>query len=335
MDYRRLFANDAVRREFLDRFEELVLQAGLRGGGFERLDGRLTVDRAAEAVERMTTGAWVPDGTPLEAIVRRFTRPVHLVQQSTFALDPDDFSHSSEVGHRLTVARPLLERVVPSVGRIDVRNHELDWIGTGWMVRPRIVVTNRHVAEEFARAEAGLFVFRRAVDGRTVQALIDWCHEYRQPEESHFHIESVLWIEPETSVDLALLRISAEGRAGEAPPPIIELMTPEELGRAGVGAWVAVIGYPEFDIRNDTADQQRIFGGVYGVKRLAPGQVTALASDGLLHHDATTLGGNSGSVVIDLDTGKAAALHFGGFPGERNLAVQAPIVEQILRERVG
>jgi endonuclease G len=51
-----------------------------------------------------------------------------------------------------------------------------------------------------------------------------------------------------------------------------------------------------------------------------------------LDHDATTLGGNSGSVVIDLTSGKAAALHFGGIEGERNQAVQAPRVQQILAE---
>ena len=34
----------------------------------------------------------------------------------------------------------------------------------------------------------------------------------------------------------------------------------------------------------------------------------------------------TGSVVMDMATGQAVALHFGGFEGDRNMAVQAPVV---------
>lgn len=89
-----------------------------------------------------------------------------------------------------------------------------------------------------------------------------------------------------------------------------------------VGSWLTVVGYPAHDSRNDAADQQRIFDGVYNVKRLAPGQVLAVVQQELLHHDATTLGGNSGSMVVDLASGKAVGIHFGGLEGPRNYAVQ-------------
>lgn len=159
-------------------------------------------------------------------------------------------------------------------------------------------------------------------------------HEFldRFEELARFRVEQVVWIEPETSFDVALLRIAAQGEDGEAPPPSIDLMNEEELRLAGGGAWVAVIGYPAQDSRNDSQDQQRIFDGIYDVKRLALGQLTAITPDGLAQHDATTLGGNSGSVLLDLNTGKAAALHFGGIEGEHNLAVQAPAVSRIVCE---
>ena len=51
-----------------------------------------------------------------------------------------------------------------------------------------------------------------------------------------------------------------------------------------------------------------------------------------LNHDATTLGGNSGSVVMDLATGQAVGLHFGGYEGDRNMAVQAPVVADRLAD---
>lgn len=71
------------------------------------------------------------------------------------------------------------------------------------------------------------------------------------------------------------------------------------------------------------------------MKRLQPGLITAKRSDGIVTHDATTLGGNSGSTVIDLASGKAVALHFGGLEGETNNAVAAPVVARLLKEKVG
>ena len=47
-------------------------------------------------------------------------------------------------------------------------------------------------------------------------------------------------------------------------------------------------------------------------------------------HDATTLGGNSGSVMVDLASGEAIGLQFGGIEGERDSAVQAARVRELV-----
>ncbi|WP_416965860.1 trypsin-like serine peptidase [Streptomyces sp. Agncl-13] len=331
MDYRQLFSDDEVRQEFLDRFDEIA--AGATGlGGFESVDAGLTVDRAAKAVERMSEGLWVPDDSGLEAIVERFTRPVHLVQKSTFRLPPDGRATSANLTARVERARRPLERAIPSVGRIDLRNHaNLTWAGTGWMVGPRLVVTNRHVAETFAReARAGAgsgFAFKQSWTGKVVRPTLDWYHEHQQPEESRFRVTEVVWIEPDHRYDVALLRIDATGEDGENPPPPIALDT----SGARVSGWIAVIGYPGQDSHADLADQQRIFDGVYRCKRLAAGRLTAVQGQDVVHHDATTLNGNSGSAVIDLDSGKAVALHFGGAAERSNVAVHAAAVARIVR----
>jgi hypothetical protein len=343
MDSRQVFRDAGVRQEFLERLGELTAAAPVarvpvagpaaRGGGLEAFDPVPDVDpdAAAEVVHGMAEGVYEQGARPgLEAIIERFTRPVYLVQQSTFTVPPDTFPNSEEIQSRLNTAKSLLSARIPSVGRIDLRNHRLDWVGTGWMVAEDVVVTNRHVANEFGTAGDGGFVFRQSFGRPPVRASIDWRHEHQQPEESLFKVEEILWIEPDRSVDVALLRVSRSGDAGEALPGPLELMTREALDAAGVGAWVAVVGYPAFDTRNDVADQQRIFDGIFNAKRLAPGQVTAVEGTDVLHHDATTLGGNSGSVVVDLASGKAMALHFGGIQGERNEAVQAPRLQQVL-----
>jgi hypothetical protein len=335
MDFAQVFSDSAVKAEFLERFDQLAAQAPAQPGGFESLEGGPPLPDPAEAVDRITEGRFVPGSEPgLEAIIERFTRPVHLVQQSTFTVPRDHFPNSEEIRAKLEAARGGLEQAIPSAGRIDLRNGRLAWAGTGWMVAPDVVVTNRHVAEEFAMRDDGRFVFKANFGAPAVSAEIDWRHEHGQSDASIFRVREVIWIEPPGSVDVALIRITKEGVAGEPEPPIIKLMTRQELDDAGVGSWVGVIGYPAQDSRHALADQQRIFDGIYNVKRLAPGQVTAIVAQDLLHHDATTLEGNSGSVIVDFTTGKAMGLHFGGSRGDRNYAVQAPRVQDIIAEHV-
>ncbi|MFG3141698.1 trypsin-like serine peptidase [Streptomyces sp. NPDC048211] len=329
-----MFSENEVRQEFLDRFDEIAAGATALGG-VESIDGGLTVDRAAAAAQRMAEGLWVPDGSGLEAIIERFTRPVHLVQRSTFTLPPDGRATSKHVTAQVERARRPLERAIPSVGRIELRNHAMTWAGTGWMVGPRLAVTNRHVAELFAlESKAGpgtAFALRRSWTGKSIRPSLDWYQEYQRPEESRFRVTEVLWIEPDGSHDVALLRVDPRGEDGEALPPPLGLDT----SGARAGRWVAVIGYPGRDSRADDSDRERIFDGVYDCKRLAAGRLTAVEGQRVVHHDATTLGGNSGSAVVDLDSGKAVALHFGGTAGLSNVAVHAAALAEIIRTHGG
>jgi len=67
---------------------------------------------------------------------------------------------------------------------------------------------------------------------------------------------------------------------------------------------VAAIGYPAYDSRIPEPQlMERIYGKIYNKKRLAPGGVTRLDQT-RVWHNCTTLGGNSGSVVLDLDKGR-------------------------------
>ncbi|MHC2390796.1 DNA/RNA endonuclease G (NUC1) [Bradyrhizobium liaoningense] len=74
---------------------------------------------------------------------------------------------------------------------------------------------------------------------------------------------------------------------------------------------------------------ENIFGKIYNKKRLAPGAVTDIEPTRILHN-CTTLGGNSGSAVIDLDSGEALGLHFSGSFLATNYAVRADVVKRLL-----
>ena len=50
----------------------------------------------------MAEGSHVPGTAPgLEAIIERFTRPVYLVQDSTFVVPPDTFPNSDVIADQL------------------------------------------------------------------------------------------------------------------------------------------------------------------------------------------------------------------------------------------
>jgi endonuclease G len=341
MDYREVFSDDELRDEFLDRFDHIKAKAAERGiradGGLESLDSieaiddRLSKDAAVDVVDRMREGTYAHTDPVLEAIIERFTRPVYLVQDAKFDR-PQDFEDSEQIAERLDTARPVVEPTIPSVGRIDLRNAFKPWAGTGWMVRPGIVATNRHVAQEFAERVNGQFDFKQHFPAPPVVATLDWHHEFDRFTEARFRVREVIWMEPKNSVDVALLRIAERGENDEEQPPPLPLLTEPDMRQ---GMWVSVIGYPARSPFNDPADQQRIFDGKFDVKRLAPGKVTSLNADhALLDHDATTLGGNSGSAVVDLISGKVAAIHFGGIQGQSNHAVQAPRLAAIVSAHV-
>jgi endonuclease G len=239
----------------------------------------------------------------IEAIVLRTERPAVLIQNNSYQTPPDPWGH---FGRR--DIRQQLQGVIPSVAMIQMPGHPRGpHGGTGFVVGPDLVMTNRHVAEQFA---SGLGRRCRMNGGQRVRC--EFRQEHANPRTDPVLVDRVLMIHPHW--DMALLR--APGVASTHEPLKLSTENPEQL----LGRDIAVIGYPAFDPRNDGTLQHQIFGGVYDVKRLQPGKLRARALQTdfyrnrvhVLTHDSSTLGGNSGSAVIDVKTGHVVGLHFAG-----------------------
>jgi endonuclease G len=179
-----------------------------------------------------------------------------------------------------------------------------------------LIATNRHVAQLFSQGR-GLTIRYRAGD-----AAIDFKRQIDAPDDdrtAYLSVRAVEMIHPYW--DMALLRVD------DLPTDRmlrLSVKSPEEL----VDHNVVVIGYPARDERNDVALQDRIFNRTYNVKRLQPGVIRARAkiqsfenTVNALTHDASTLGGNSGSAVIEVESGEVVALHFAGEYLKANYAV--------------
>jgi S1-C subfamily serine protease len=213
--------------------------------------------------------------------------------------------------------KTTLRKAIRSVGRVEVVGYPgLPYGGTGFVVGDGLLMTNRHVAELFTNGLGeNELTF---ISGR--RSLIDFARDPEGDEAHQLRVRSIKMIHPYW--DMALLQV--DGLSDEHSPLSLLLYPADEFKAKDV----AVVGYPAFDPRNPSDVQQRVFGGIYNVKRLLPGKGgdrRTINSFGnlvsALVHDASTLGGNSGSAVIDPISGSIVGLHFAGVYLDANFAV--------------
>jgi len=308
--------------ERLRRFNRLVR---------ERDPGLGEVMRAREEAERkpgdvILEAKGPTDEMALESIILRTQRPVLAIRNNDTVVEFENADDAATWKDRLTAAQPLLTRAIPAVGRIELTGSRVDWIGTGWLIRESVLVTNRHVAEAFAMRKGQGFSFTIGTSGQCVDAAVDFLQELGHDDKLVFKLLRPLWIQPAPGPDVAFFEVDLASSSSSLAAPIPLATEVRPTVRA------AVIGYPAYDSRiPDIELMSRIYGDKYNKKRLAPGAVTAV-QDKLILHDCTTLGGNSGSAVIDLDSGAALGLHFSGTFLTTNYAVRADVVSKLFAD---
>ena len=299
---------DGLRAEFQ---EKISSAAGpeLKGITERRASGRL---EAMPASGLMNTEAII--------IVNEFERPALLVRNNTF-----EEPQAALWKQLLDPNRTKLDKAIRSVGRVNLQNHPTyPWVGTAWMVSEDIAITNRHVGMEFARKKGRAYEFIKGVGSVTVSASINFREEYGLGPGRQILVEKVLYIADtaERFADVSLLKL----KKGTLPDPI-ELYDQKPV----LHQKIVVIGYPANDPRNPAPAVTRIFGNIFEVKRFSPGEVSGGVSGFTFTHDSSTLGGNSGSAVIDVDSGKAVGLHFAGSFRQANYAVASSELKRLLK----
>jgi hypothetical protein len=235
----------------------------------------------------------------------------------------------------LTEIQPSLGEVAQAVGRIEPEHATAkSYFGTGWVVdhEQGLVLTNLHVLEEIGRrfpdvvvrSEQGFFQILEGV-------YIDFARESGTNRTNRFRVFEATPSRPNEAsparLDAAVLRIEPTEPAQVVPKAIpVQPDVDGPLGQLEPAYLIGFPGPPSFfgpsdDGVNWTRVYQVLFGNRYGVKRLAPGTVEIPvgslpgdAQEWIFGHNATTLGGSSGSPVIGVIDGMLTAygLHFSG-----------------------
>jgi endonuclease G, mitochondrial len=272
--------------------------------GFEWAGDEAETARAQAALAKLAAGddgALGPDDIDaFEAIVLLRNRPVCFVERGRYADFAAPWQHLNAAA-----VRQALAPVVAAVGRIELADHPvLPYVGTGFVAGPGLVMTNRHVAELLCQGLGTRLIYRPGAAGIHFGRERN-THDDRDPRA----VTSAVMVHPYW--DMALLRVDGLATA----PLALAAIAGEEV----VDRDVVVIGYPARDPRNDLVEQDRIFARTYNVKCVQPGKLRAArpawsfgAEVPAQVHDASTLGGNSGSAVVDVATGQVVGLHFRG-----------------------
>jgi len=235
-----------------------------------------------------------------------------------FDIQHDSYDVLPSLWQLLNDRRQAIQTLIRGIGRLDLIGHPTKrYVGTGFVCSDRLLITNRHVADEFV-SHPGSGATLAFSPGIT--ALLDLKQEVDLADSLVLEITAPVTIL--TTWDIALLEVR-QLPAVVRPLPLAS--TPPQNLNARVAA---VIGYPCLDPESDLLQQMQIFRNVFAKKRIMPGRLMGLVeatSYGrnveALGHDCTTLGGNSGSAVIDVETGSVFGVHFAGHYLVSNYAV--------------
>lgn len=244
----------------------------------------------------------------------------------------------------LTGQFAVLKSAYQATGRIGyaqegVPTSEDYSFGTGFLISPNLVMTNRHVHGFYghyltADEDCGGIEFIAEKDKDSSDFI-------------PFNGQPPLLLD---GLDIAIYTLSRSAK-NRTPIDRISIPTDDLEGRS-----IAVVGYPDTHDPNNPDILALVEGDpVFAVKRISQGKIFRHSSDTdnpygvevnvdeddktdfpmqAICHNASTLGGNSGSPILDIKTGELLGVHFAGYKifNEKEAANLAMAIAQLTEQ---
>jgi len=193
------------------------------------------------------------------------------------------------LGHNDLIGVSFLEmgtQVARAIGRINVSVPEGGWYGTGFLVSPRLLLTNHHVLANTQQAAAGQieFNFQDDIHGRPANPM-----KFRLDPETFFATDAEL--------DYSLVAVADNGSGSSRLADFGHIPLASEEGRILVGELVNIIQHPNGEPKQMALRENQIMDQIQN----------------FLHYVTDTAPGSSGSPVFN-DQWELVALHHSGVP---------------------
>lgn len=344
--------------EKIARLRDAIAAAALEGPNPERDEiaarvvGYAQMALAKAYIGEPPSAFSVGEHAALESVILTDgTRPSLIVQQDFVDLNAPDIGDWGIGIKRL--ASPI-RSVISGVGRIDIPKRPW-FVGTCFVIAPGLVLTNRHVLELIAKPDAyGAWVLTEP--GTT----IDFFAEDGNEAATKFKVSGVAFAGSDpinneinfVHLDAAVLQVDVASSPPHVFPPALRLE--RDLTQPCVPGDIYVVGFPAQPKpwlyggapprgTETVAVLTKLFGGKFGVKRFAPGAIKSgpgsVQNDPrgwICSHDASTLGGSSGSCVVEFaaNGSQVVGLHFAGASRDQNWAHATSHLMQYLQKYV-
>ncbi|WP_294537047.1 trypsin-like peptidase domain-containing protein [uncultured Rhodoblastus sp.] len=291
---------------------------------------------SAAALKKNPKAALTTEQTQaLHAFVHLLARPALRVVEDAIPAIPISWE-------RLKTAHESVIRKIRGVGRIDAseRRH----VGTGWFAAENLLLTNRHVVGVLCGLKPHSDpTWLDKLPSAVVATNAQWDKDPSKrpvwdpaeaPGAASATTGTITKIRAHHPLlDMALLDVTgianSKGlalRMRASPPAALERHE------------VYVAGYPAVNPPQGVSPEvaKLLFPDAKssGLKRVSPGQLVAIvdslpiaANKPRGSHDSSTLGGSSGSPVVDFDNHHVVALHYSGLYGVANYAIPLWLVK--------
>jgi endonuclease G len=212
--------------------------------------------------------------------------------------ESDPSGHERVIGESDLTSINYLDRgrrAAASVCRIRAPAEGGEWYGTGFLVGPRLLVTNHHVLgneDEASQAEAE-FGYEHDVDG-----------VLRQPVQFNLRPHEIFFTDPELDVTFVAIAPLSDGGIPLDRYGWLQLLPPS--GKGIDKEWVTIIQHPNGGPKQISIRSNRIV-------RLPKGAVAESVREHFIHYVTDTEPGSSGSPVLN-DQWQVIAVHHKAVP---------------------